>query len=73
MSEHIGDSGHDGYVSVRMCGDKIKEKEKREQYFVAKRGEKKFKGGSLFFMDLHSHLKIGPTSRPCLLLSILSH
>jgi hypothetical protein len=56
-----------------MCGDKIKEKEKREQYFVAKRGEKKFKGGSLFFMDLHSHLKIGPTSRPCLLLSILSH
>jgi hypothetical protein len=29
-----------------MRGDKIKEKEKREQYFVAKRGEKKFKGGS---------------------------
>jgi hypothetical protein len=29
-----------------MCGDRIKEKDMREQYFVAKRGEKKFKGGS---------------------------
>jgi hypothetical protein len=55
-----------------MCGDKIKE-EKREQYFVAKRSEKKCKGRSSFFMDLHSQLKIGPTSPPCLLLPILSH
>jgi hypothetical protein len=29
-----------------MCEDKIKEKEKQEQYFVAKTGEKKSKGGS---------------------------
>jgi len=45
VGTQIGDSGHEGCVSVRMCGDKIKEKT-REQYFVAKRGEKKFKGGS---------------------------
>jgi len=46
VGKQIGDSGHEGCVSVRMCGDRIKEKDMREQYFVAKRGEKKFKGGS---------------------------